>query len=663
MSDHTAHQDPSAHQARTAHGEVSTPIRVVWPPPCLENSQGFFWRTAARLGFGGSLLVFPVLFSVTTPQPFNSLGLLGSASWIVGLTSLFGVVMVLRALGGLFGFFRNARRAALYGIDLETVLQVAADHDGETGALLQGTRSYRSLDEGHRVRAVRARIWASILFLSAATWITTGWVLSLLLATRGVLGPSGVWILALGPACLTAMAGTVAKGVEGTAVRGAFGPLFWNRWRNAGLREAAEVWGDELQRFRAKRGERVPSGRRALLTGALSVLGLATFVVVPAVSFSVVSAVGPALASMAVPKFSATLRKAGEAEALEHLRLAPDPTISPEAAGEALHILGSVGGRTREMELMKDPVRTFEIGFFPGGIENPLALKPHFWPTELIPLVLGGITPEGEAFLREVSSHPGLAEFETLAHAQAADFLGARLNFPLPPETTAWAIPIPRLTAVREGGYLMVAKAATELMDGHPAEAERTLRTLLSAGFLMAEDSPTLIGSLIGFVQILNAADGLETLYEATGRQEDAESLRWVRAATNRASKLAQQGAFGGGVQTALDGMPNGVLSEDLVRGLRWEYLQTLTGLRPCINPNQAVFGPDESSAEFLRLARAELVRYPSEEALFEVMERGWINDQDRDRGGLEGALVGMVTASLGGRPGNCAETLTSGIF
>ena len=655
--------EPTTQQARTTLGETSTPIRVVWPPPGLENSQGIFWRTAGRLSVGGSFLVFPVLLSVAVPQPFNSLGLLGSASWLLGLTSLIGLAMVIMALRGLFGFFRNARRAALYGIDLETVLQVAADHDGEMGALIQGTRSYRSLDEGHRVRAVRARVWASLLFLSAAMWITTGWVISLLLAARGILGPSGVWILALGPAALTGMAGIIAKGVEGTAVQGAFGPLFWNRWRNAGLRDAAEVWGEELRRFRAKRGERVPSGRRTLLTGALSVVGLATFVAIPAISFTVVSSVGPALASMAVPKFSATMRKAGEAEALEYLRLAPDPTISPDAAGEALHVLASVGGRNQKLELMREPVRTFETEFLPGAMENPLELKPHFWPTELIPLVLEGLTPEGKAYLLEASSHPALAEFETLAHAQAADFLGARFNLPLPPGTTPWVIPIPRLSGVREGGYLMVARAASQLMEGNPDEAERTLRTLLSAGLLMAEDSPTLIGSLIGFVQVLNAADGLETLYEATGRQEDAESLRWIRAATKRASELAQQGSFGPGVKTALDGMPNGVLSEDMVRGLRWEYLQLLTGLNPCINPNQAIFGPDESLTEFLRLARAELVRYPSEEALFEVMERGWINTQDRKGGGLEGALVGMVTASLGWEPGNCAEVLTSGIF
>jgi hypothetical protein len=645
----------------TTPNELSPPIRVVWPPPGLEGSQGIFWRTAGRLGFGGSLLVVPFLFSVTVPQPFNSLGLFGSAWWFLGLTSLIGLVTVIRALGGLFNFFRTARRAALHGIDLETVLQVAADQDGEMGALIQGTRSYRSLDEGHRIRAVRARISAALLFLSAATWITAGWVLSFLLAGRGLLDPTGVWLLSLGPAFLILVAGTVAKGIEGTALQGAFGPLFWNRWRNAGLRDAAKIWGEELRRFRVERGERVTSGRKTLLAGALSVLGLATFVVIPAASFTVATSVGPAIASMAVPKFSATLRKAGEAEALRYLRLASDPAISPDDAGEALHVLASVGGRNEALDLIKDPVRTLETEFFPRGAENPLALEPHFWPTELIPLVLEGLTPEGEAFLREASSHPGLAEFEILAHAQAADFLGARLVLPLPQETSALDLPFPRLTGVREGGYSMVAKAALQLMDGSPDEAERTLRTLLSAGFLMGEDSPTLIGGLIGYVQILNAADGLEDLYEATGRQEDAESLRWLRAATKKASKLAQQGSLGAGVQSALKGMPGTVLSEEVIRGLRWEYFHTLTGLSPCINPNQMLFGADETLTEFLRLARAELVRYPAEEALFEVMERGWINFPTS--GGKEGALMGIVKSALGGRAGSCAEVLASGVF
>ena len=641
--------------------ESFAPVRIVWPPPGLEGSQGIFGRTAGRIGFGGCLLVLPQLISVTTPQPFNSLGLLGAGWWAVGLASFLGLLIVVRGLAGLFGFFLNARKAAVFGIDLETALQVGADGDGDMGSLIQGTRSYRSLDEKNRIRAVRARVWASVLFLSGAIWIPVGWAISFLLASRGLLGPTGVWVLALCPAGITFFAGIAARTVEGLALNRAIGPVLWNRWKTVGQRDAARVWGDELGKFRAGRGERAVSGKRTLLAGALSVLALGIGVSIPAVGFSAATAVGPALASMAIPKFSATMRKAGEAEALKYLRLDPDPSVSPEAAGEALHVLASMKGANRRLEVMRSPVRTFETGFFPDGRETPIGLKSHEWPTALIPKVLEDLTPEGEAYLREISGHPALAEFETLAHAQAADFLGARLVLPLPEDMTALSFPVPKLSRIREGGYYMVAKAAVELLDGNPEQAERTLRALLSSGVLMAEESPTLIGSLIGFVLVFNGADGLEALYEATGREEEAESIRRVRAATKKAGEMAQQGTFGGGGEAALRGFSKTVISEEAVRGLRWEFLFTLTGLNPCINPNQVLFGPDEGWNEFLHSAEAGLVRYPAEKAFFDLLKKGWGNP--RHSGGMGGGAGSFVKATLGGGAGRCAEILTSGIF
>lgn len=636
--------------------EHLTPVRVVWPPPGLEGFQGIFGRTAGRLAFGGSLLVFPVLFSVAISQPFNSLGLFGGAWWAFGLASLLGLLIVVRALGGLFGFFRNARQAALRGIDLETVLQVAADQAGDMGSLIQGTRSYRSLEEKERVRAVRARVWASILFLSAAIWVSAGWMLSLLLAGRGLLGPTGVWLFALGPAGLTGGVGIIAKGVEGSAVHNAFGPLFWSRWRNAGLRDSARVWGEELGRLRAERGEHVASGRRTLLAGTLSVLALGASISIPALGFTAATAVGPALAAMGVPKFAATLKKAGEANALKYLRLEADPSISPDAAGEALHVLASMGGRNQDPDLFKSPERTYETKFMARDSDNPFGVIPAKWPLELIPVAHQGLSPEDEAYLRKVAEHPALAEFEVLGRAQSADFLGARAVLPYPADMTALSVPIPRFSGIREGSYSMVAKAALEVMDGRPEDAELTLRTLLSAGSLMSDESSTLIGSLIGYVLVMNAADGLEDLYEVTGRQEDAQALKRLREAARNAADLARQGSFGGGVENALKGMPKTVLSEDVVRGLRWEYLNVVAGLSPCVNPNQMFFGPGEGFVQFLTSARSGLVRYPSEEAYFDLMAKGW-TDLPGSRGS-RGNLGGMLKAILGGGPGRCAAIL-----
>ncbi|MGW8268707.1 MAG: hypothetical protein ACWGSQ_20245, partial [Longimicrobiales bacterium] len=473
-----------------------TTLRLVWPPPGLESCQGVLFRKAVHLGFGSLILALPILLSVTLPQAFNSAGAFGAAWWLPGLTSAVGLMIMFPALTGLFGFFRTGQQASLHGIDLNTILQVGADHAGDTAALIQGTRAYRALDPKRRDTAVRARVWAMLLVLSAAIWLTVGWALALLLATRGFLSPTGVWILAMGPAAVTLGGGAIAKGWEGTALRPVFGPLFWNRWRNPGQQEAARIWGEGVRRFRVERGENVVSGRGPSFAGAASVLLLAGFTTLSTVGFTVASAVGPVLAAVTVAPFSATALKFAQASAFRYLRLPPDPEISPTRAGEALQVLMSAGGTNRGQPVWKDPVRTLEAPFFPPGTESPMELRREKWPSELLPLADQGLPPEQEAFLREVAAHPGLQEFQTLGRAPGADILGASLQLPLPEGISSWEIPIPRVSALRDGASALVARAAVQFLDGSPEEAEMTLRTLLSTGLLLADESPTLIHGL-----------------------------------------------------------------------------------------------------------------------------------------------------------------------
>jgi hypothetical protein len=641
--------------------ESITPVRVVWPPPGLESYPGILWRKAGELGFGGTILVLPLLCSVTWAQPFNSLGLFGEAWWILGLSSLLGVLLVLRSLSGLMGFFWRASRMAAYGIDLETTLQVGADRKGDVGPLLQGTRSFYALDEVRRARAVRARIWESLLFLSAAMWIPVGWVLSLFLASRGFLSPTGVWVLTMGPTALNLAAGTLASAVAGTALHGALGPLSRDRRRNPGQQNAALIWGEEIRQARARAGEPVVSARVPSKAGFWAALGVALLVSIPTVAFTVTSSVGSILAAVAVPKFSSTQKRAGAAEALRRFRLPPDSRISPMEAGEALQALLSAGGGNPPGDWMKDPVRILEAEFYQEGVDNPTGIRPEKWAAELFPAVTEGLPPEAEVFLREVAAHPGLEEFEVLARAPALDVLGARYRLPLPEEASAMSMPIPRLSPLRKGSYALVAKAAVQLMDGDPEAAEVTLKTALSAGFLLGEESPTLIDALIGYVLVANAGDALAGLYEASGRDLEAKSLRWVQEAAADAAEKAQQGAVGNGVQQAFQLMPERILDEAEVRGVRWEYFMVLAGVSPCINPHQIVFGPDGSQVDFMQSAYSSLVRYPSEAAVWEVMKKGFFDVTASS--GWEGRMVDLIEAALGERAGGCAAVLASGFF
>jgi hypothetical protein len=619
------------------------------------------FRKAVHLGFGSLILALPILLSVTLPQAFNSAGAFGAAWWLPGLTSAVGLMIMLPALTGLFSFFRTGQQASLHGIDLATILQVGADHAGDTAALIQGTRAYRALDSKRRDTAIRARVWAMLLVLSAAIWLTVGWALALLLASRGFLGPTGVWILAMGPAALSLGGGAVAKGWEGTALQPAFGPLFWNRWRNPGQQEAARIWGEGVQRFRVERGEKVVSGGVPFFAGTASVLLLAGLTTLSTVGFTVASAVGPVLADVTVAPFSAIEMQAAQASALRYLRLPPDQEISPTQAGEALQVLASAGGTNRGQPVWKDPVRTLEAPFFPQGVESPLELRREKWPGELLPLAAQGLPPEQEAFLRKVAAHPGLQEFETLGRAPGADILGSRLQLPLPEGTSSWDIPVPRVSALRDGANALVARAVVQFLDGSPEEAEMTLRTLLSAGLLLIDESPTLIDGFAGVVVAGCGANGLEDLYELSGRDADAERLRAVRAAAKATAEAVWRWSPSRETWGTLRRMPDMVLDDAVVRGLRWQYYQVLSGLRPCINPHRMVFGPDAQAQAFVSEARSGLVRYPAEAAVFGVMNQGWFGSQEAS--GLPGAAGAIARAVFGESTGACAAGIGLPVF
>ncbi len=640
----------------------STPtFRLVWPPPGLEACQGVLWRKAGELGLASIVLVGPLLLSSAVYHPFNSLGFFGSAWWVLGLTSLLGSLLVFRALSGILGFFWKARRAATYGIDLEAALQVGADRSGDMGALLQGTRAFVSVEEILRSKAVRARIWATVLFLSSAVWILLGWAASLLLATRGILNPAGVWILTLGPAIASLAAALIALGFEGSALNSARGPLLWKRWKNPGHVNAARVWGEGLKQLRRRQGYPPQSGRRLNTVASLFILALPVLAFVPTASFTVATSLGSIVATMAVPKFSAIQQRAASAAALARYRLPSSPEISALEAGEALHALALAGRPDPGHDWFKAPAREWETGFLPEGRELALEVPPAKWHLELFPLAAAGLSPEAEGYLRRVAQHPALTEFETLARAGGLDVLGARFVLPLPPEASSFDIPIPRLSSIREGAAAMVALAVVQFLDGNSEQAEITLRTTLSAGLLLGAESPTLIDALIGYVMALNAGDALAGFFEASGRNQEADALRWVRETAQAAGKRVARSSSGGGIEVALQRMPATVLDQGEIRGLRWEYLWTLAGLGPCINPHQVAFGPGFTHEEFIRSARDGLIRYPAEEAVLDVMERGFFNFPTS--GGWDSKAARVMSAVLGPRAGRCAAMFASGVF
>jgi hypothetical protein len=226
------------------------------------------------------------------------------------------------------------------------------------------------------------------------------------------------------------------------------------------------------------------------------------------------------------------------------------------------------------------------------------------------------------AYLRQVGSHPALPELSRLALAADLDAAASRWPDFLLEGTNAAGIAIPRFSPVREAAYAQVARAAVATVEGRRSDAERLLREVITAGLLVGDRGPTLIENLIGHVVAGYGGRALTSFYAHTGRSADAENVVWARQAAVAAAERAQVD-FSPTALGVISEIPAVVIDTTALRGLRWEYFRTLNTVAPCLNVNRMIFGPDPVFAAWLEQAHASLVRWPSEEPLFQVMRDG----------------------------------------
>ena len=136
-----------------------------------------------------------------------------------------------------------------------------------------------------------------------------------------------------------------------------------------------------------------------------------------------------------------------------------------------------------------------------------------------------------------------------------------------------------------------------------------------------------------------NGIDGMMDLYRATGREEAAANLEARIQAAERGAAMAR-GRRGRSLEGAIRVMPDLVLDENQIPGLRWEFLGIIATISPCLNMQRMVFGPGESYESFLAQARETLVEYPSQAALFDVVSNGYWGPEPK--GDWLGTLLGI---------------------
>ena len=635
----------------------SLPPTLSWPPPGLEAMQGRLWRLIG-LGWVGSLiLVVPLMWELAVEQPFWSLGPFGG-NWEAGMgIAALGALVLVVAFWGFFRLMHQGASAADAGFGTLTIVEVMSDLGRDMGFLIQGKRWFAYLGNDERRSVVLARLRCAAFLLAAALWLAVGFGLSVLLAARGFLTPSGVLLMTLGPMGLLLLLGFGTLGLQQGKLRAA---------RRAWLREEGADWiasesGQWAVRLDAA-GEVVvlgagPKGEAAKFrTGAVVVVLLFLASLVPTATIAVTAAIGPILAEIAVPTFLSVQEMAGAAETLRRFRLPTDGSIPPAVAGEALQNLAFVGEGVPEA-WERAPKTTYELGWFPDpesfpdpfseGVARVLMARP-----------LRDFNPEEQAALRQAAAHPAHQEFQRLARAHLVDVVSARWTLPFPDTMTFQGLPWARFAALRTAGLAAVAKAAVELDDRNQAAAEQTLMELISTGFLLMDQGPTLIDNLMGVVLANMGADALEGYYGRAGREADARALRWAREGARDAARKARAGLLAENIHALLQGIPDLVEQEEALRGLRWEYFSTFNTLAPCINVHKMVFGPDETYDEWRLRVRDELVRVRGEVELFALAEGNALGAGGARQ--LEGFLPRFLSLTMGSRgsPGSCASLI-----
>jgi hypothetical protein len=639
----------------TRGGTTGAPSTVPWPPPGLSRLQGDALGAAGWLA-AGAFLILPLLWAVVARQDPWSLGPLGETIWLALALGVIGLPVVVGGYVVLVRLLIRGSNALHWGHSWKTVALVAADPQGDSGLLLQGSSHFELLSPGMRRRVAINRILFAGLLLAGAVWLTFGFGLSVILGARGVLGAVGVATLTLAPAALLGLLGALAYTWEEVVLS-----RVRKRWhRRPGTdREARE----EIRTWTAAMADRAPGvvpadppphggrARVAVRGTAVVMAALGAVALIPILTLVLSAAVLPVLARITAPELGGAIERYATTEALREYTLEPDPAVTATEAGEALHALMFVGRPYRASRGVLPPERTYEEPWLVRA--SPSAPPASELVYEASRRVGDRLEPELLTALEAVEGHPAHREVARVARAPAIDIAGTRWSMPLPSDLNVSNLALPPLAALRDATYAQLALAAVQAHRGDTAAADTTLRQLLSVGFLVADHGPTVLDHLMGVVTATMAGDALESLYTRTGNPE-AQRLAWSRRAAARSVARGRAGVADDPA-SILRSMPTGAIDPEMPPGVRWEYLNLLNTISPCMNLRRAVFGPDQEYDDWLEQARDGLVHSPAEAEFFDLARGGMFGRQVDEPPNLTTRFLGITMGGTG-RPGSCAR-------
>lgn len=387
-------------------------------------------------------------------------------------------------------------------------------------------------------------------------------------------------------------------------------------WASPGAHAASPVLEVPVSRAGAGVPAQVAAAPRPLWRRALRVvrdlaIGLA---VVAAIPLTLIQVAGVR------PLFSLDVlrERIVEAGRLRVLTAPVDPTVTPEAAGAALNRLlpavGTADVPTRAAVSPEIPWRSAPLpeGLFVGKRSvrwaGPESMK--------IITAARDLSAAERAWLATVAAAPLWRDADLVARARTVDITGQRYVLPFSAAASDHNLPFVNYTRSAEFAHASVARAAYYVAIGDEARAEAALRTVVSLGFALLDNSLIGIDGMIGRTMVEVGRDGFRQLDAVRGRH-DRDAI------TASAPRRVYTGPM---IKPTRDGLARlrttaiaDLANPSLPLSFRGDQLSMLAW-SDCGSLTRVLLGPDAATRTAMAQARATLARTDAERQLLEVM-------------------------------------------
>jgi hypothetical protein len=261
-----------------------------------------------------------------------------------------------------------------------------------------------------------------------------------------------------------------------------------------------------------------------------------------------------------------------------------------------------------------------------------------------------GFSPQEMDFLRALAKAPVWMPFDRVARARAVDEVGGMYKLPIPRTVVWWNLPPVAYERTAEIAHAAVARAAYHLAIGQRDSAEAVLRSIVAFGFHLLDNGTGLARGyevgIVGLVLVDEEAassvirigsDALDRFFAIT-KDPRLTALRASRPtytvglAASHLAPLTPEESRARLLELATDARQ--------ARGVRLASLEMLS-VSTCTNLRDLFFGPRPDVRAAFETAKRELVRYPADLALLDLIERDPVVDVADD---YQGSILRQLT-------------------